>query len=66
VTVVDVLCAAGLGREPSKPVAPMRDYHSRTGFYRPVSVMRGAARDFQVPRDFRIPEPMRPYPSVRH
>ena len=30
-------------------------------FKRPPQQMRGAARDFEVPRDFRTPEALRPY-----
>ncbi|MCB8822780.1 cyclase dehydrase [Microvirga rosea] len=60
VTVLDVVCANALtGQEPQ----PRRyfDYSDRSGLPRPPQQMRGAARDFEVPRDMRIPDAMRPY-----
>ena len=65
VTLVDVLCARALsaGRERQR-VASVRDYGDRRGMPRPPGEMRGAARDFEVPRDFRIPEPLRPWTSA--
>jgi hypothetical protein len=39
----------------------MRDYSHRSGFTNSAERMRGAARDFQVPRDFRTPEALQPY-----
>jgi hypothetical protein len=66
VTALDVLCASALrsaGRSPGH--VPRHDYHGRSGFPRPPAAMRGAARNFEVPRDFRIPEPMRPYTSEK-
>jgi hypothetical protein len=61
VTALDVYCAQQLSREDAQPLPPPRDYGDRTGFPRSPSAMRGAARYFEVPRDFRIPEPLRPY-----
>jgi hypothetical protein len=61
VTVLDVICARALTRERMRPKRPMRDYSDRVGMPRPAQQMRGAARDFKVPQDFRIPEPLRPY-----
>ena len=61
VTALDVYCAQRLSREDTIPLPPPRSYSDRSGFPRPPSAMRGAARDFEVPRDFRIPEPLRPY-----
>lgn len=60
-TALDVYCAQQLSREDTVPLLPLRDYSDRTGFPRPPPAMRGAAHDFEVPRDFRIPEPLRPY-----
>jgi hypothetical protein len=58
VTAVDLVCATGLSAgEP----APPRDYRNRSGWPDSPTAMRGAARDFEVPRDMRIPEPLRPY-----
>jgi hypothetical protein len=61
VTVLDVLCAQMLRAE-DRPALPMRDYSRRSGLPRPPEQMRGAASDFEVPRDFRAPEVLRPYP----
>ena len=54
---------------PSIKSAPRRhrsaiDYHRRTGFPKPPEQMRGAARDFEVPRDMRTPEALRPFPTI--
>jgi hypothetical protein len=61
VTALDVYCATTLSGESPTPLPPPRDYTRRTGFPRPASAMRGAARDFEVPADFRTPEPLRPW-----
>jgi len=61
VTALDLYCATTLSGESPHPLPPARDYSGRSGFPRPATTMRGAASDFEVPRDFRIPEPMRPY-----
>jgi hypothetical protein len=60
-TALDVYCAQALSGESPVPLPPARDYSRRSGFARPPQEMRGAARDFDVPRDFRPPEPLRPY-----
>jgi len=61
VTVLDVLCARLLGTEQSPSHGTAYDYSTRRGMPRSPNEMRGAARDFEVPRDMRIPEAMRPY-----
>ena len=63
VTALDVVCAQRLGAEGAQQPAlpPPWDYSDRSGLPRPPEQMRGAARDFEVPRDMRIPELMRPY-----
>jgi len=61
VTAVDVLCAQALGSKLRPRRRMVRDYSDRSGMPRPASEMRGAARDFQVPHDMRIPELLRPY-----
>jgi hypothetical protein len=62
VTAVDLYCVGKLSGESRRPQAPVRDYRDRSGWPRPVEAMRGAAaRDFEVPRDMRAPEAMRPY-----
>lgn len=65
VAVVDLLCVQGLTSDKrlSKPGA--YDYRDRTGFPRSPNAMRGAARDLDVPADFRIPEPLRPWVDGR-
>ncbi len=59
VTVLDIVCGQWLSAEASRP--PPRDYSDRSGLPRPPEAMRGAARDFEVPRDMRTPEALRPY-----
>ncbi|MBV1799799.1 cyclase dehydrase [Siccirubricoccus sp. G192] len=61
VTVLDVICARALGGRRRQGRVGFRDYADRSGLPRPSEAMRGAARDFQVPRDMRVPEPLRPY-----
>jgi hypothetical protein len=63
VTALDVLCAQALSRDEMAPALPVRDYSTRRGMPRPPDAMRGAARDFVIPRDMRVPEAMRPYVS---
>lgn len=63
IAAVDLICAQTLSA--SRPLQPptrrVRDYRNRSGLPRPPEAMRGAARDFRIPRDMRIPEAMRPY-----
>lgn len=40
-------------------------YRRRTGFPRDPHAMRGAASDFDVPKDFRIPDALRPWTNGR-
>lgn len=61
IAALDVICARALTRERARPALPMRDYGRRVGLPRPPAQMRGAAGDFVAPRDFRIPEPLRPW-----
>lgn len=61
VTVLDVLCATTLSREDVYPLPPLRDY---SDLPRGIEAARGAARDFEVPEDMRIPEAMRPYATA--
>jgi hypothetical protein len=64
VTALDVLCATALGGAGDDDVpTPVWDYRYRRGMPRPPAAMRGAARDAVIPRDLRIPEPLRPYTS---
>jgi hypothetical protein len=65
VTMLDVICGWALGEQRQEARrAPARDYGHRSGLPRPPEAMRGAARDFEVPRDFRIPEPLRPWKAA--
>jgi hypothetical protein len=61
VTALDVYCAQTLSRETPHPLPPIQDYSDRSGYPNGIAQSRGAARDFEVPRDFRAPEAMRPY-----
>jgi hypothetical protein len=67
VMALDVLCARALGAAAQgrsrRGRLQLRDYSARSGMPRPPAAMLGAARDFPVPRDMRIPEAMRPYPG---
>ena len=60
VTALDALCAQRLSAN-GRFQAPVRVYSNRRGMPRHPLAMRGVARDFEVPRDMRIPEAMRPY-----
>jgi hypothetical protein len=64
VTALDLYCAGTLSSESPRPLPPMRDYRSRSGYPKPPEAMRGAARDFEIPRDFRTPEALRPWASA--
>jgi len=64
VMALDLICAQALGRERERQALPVWDYGDRRGMPGPPEAMRGAARDFEVPRDMRIPEALRPYTSA--
>jgi hypothetical protein len=61
ITALDVLCAQAAGTTEARAPVSTRDYSAKRGMPRPPEAMRGAARDFEAPRDMRIPEAMRPY-----
>lgn len=61
VALVDVVCASGLTAEKGGRKTAIADYSRRSGFPRGVHTARGAAQDFQVPDDMRIPAPLRPW-----
>jgi hypothetical protein len=68
VTVLDFVCGFSLARHPRPKLRPRRpaiDYGRRTGFPKSPEQMRGAARDFEIPRDMRSPEALRPFGSAR-
>ena len=60
VTALDAICATGLMAEKGLSSGARADYSGRSGFPRPANAMRGAASDFQVPRDMRVPDLLRP------
>lgn len=64
VTALDYWCASALSKGNSGPPRGrilIRDYRDRTGFPGGERAARGAARDYRGPKDFRVPELMRPY-----
>jgi hypothetical protein len=66
VMALDVFCARARGasaKDRRRRPRLIRNYGARRGMPSPPDAMRGAARDFPVPRDMRIPERMRPYPT---
>ncbi len=67
VTVFDLVCAEALrseeGSRQRRAVATM-DYARRSAFPKGTQATRGAARDFAPPRDFRIPDPLRPWENT--
>jgi hypothetical protein len=65
VTALDVYCGQQLSREDKRPLPPPADYRNRSGFPRSPRMMRGEASDFEVPRDFRAPQALRPWTEGR-
>jgi hypothetical protein len=61
VTALDAVCAAMLSSSNGQRSLPHFYDRDRSGFPAPPESMRGAASDFEVPRDFRAPEALRPY-----
>ncbi|HEV7265271.1 MAG TPA: cyclase dehydrase [Falsiroseomonas sp.] len=64
VTVLDLLCAESLRSEEADrqvQAKAARAYAMRSGFPRGAQAAQGAAREFEPPRDFRVPEPLRPW-----
>ena len=61
VTALDVICAGMLSSGYGEPPPRLVDYSDRSGLPRSPGQMRGAASDFEAPRDFRTPEALRPY-----
>jgi hypothetical protein len=62
VTLLDIVCAQALSSNSGS--RPLYDYSDRSGLQDGPAAMHGAARDFEVPRDFRTPEALRPYPTA--
>ncbi len=65
VTAVDIFCASSLSREKGGVKSATTDYSNRSGFPKGVSAVKGAARDFQPPRDMRTPDALRPWDVQR-
>ena len=61
VTVLDVICAQGLIAQKRLARPGIVEPGDRSGFPRPAAAMRGAASDFAVPADFRVPDALRPW-----
>lgn len=59
-TAADLFCAIGLTAEKGGRRRAVANYHNRTGFPRGKESARGAAQDFQMPRDLRAKDPLRP------
>jgi hypothetical protein len=53
VTALDVICAIGLTTEKGRPSTATADYRYRSGFPRGPQAARGAAQDFEMPREMR-------------
>jgi len=65
VTAIDAACAQALSMDGGEQ-QPQRifDYSDRSGLPAPPEAMRGAARDFETPRDMRAPEALQPYTAA--
>lgn len=61
VAALDIVCASNLSRSNGYDTRRGRStaLNYRSGFNASPEVMRGAARDFKVPDDFRVPKPLR-------
>ena len=62
VGVVGIACALLPDGKSTSGARALIDYSDRSGLPRPPEQMRGAASDFEVPRDMRPPEALRSYP----
>jgi hypothetical protein len=61
-TALDIYCANALTGESDGPDRERRwDYSDRSGLPRSPNEMRGAASDFEMPHDMRIPDALRPW-----
>jgi hypothetical protein len=68
IAAADWICARSLGPvERVVAIPPVHvNYGSRSGFPGGMQAARGAARDFEIPRDFRTPDLLRPLDQTRH
>jgi hypothetical protein len=60
VTLVDLACARGLSAEKGGLKTAVTDYSDRSGFPDGLSAAKGAASNFTVPDDMRVPKLLRP------
>src|SRR3954447_15429151 len=60
VTLLDIACATGLSGEKGGLKTAVTDHSNRSGFPGGLGAAKGAARDFSVPDDMRVPELLRP------
>jgi hypothetical protein len=61
VTAIDVACAKSLASAKGNRRTATTDYSNRSGFPKGLSLARGAAKNFKVPEDMRIPRLLRPF-----
>ena len=59
VTALDGICLRGLQTEKGGRNTAVADYSGRSGFPRAAAAMRGAAANFEVPSDMRVPDLLR-------
>jgi hypothetical protein len=67
VTVLDLVAAEALRTEEADRAThrrAARAHATRSAFPRGTQATRGAARDFEPPADFRIPDPLRPWAAA--
>lgn len=65
VTLADIVCVQGLTAD-KRPAQPgVYEYHNRSGYPHGLAAAHGAASDLTVPRDFRIPDALRPWREGR-
>src|SRR3954463_1352267 len=55
VTLVDIACGTALSAEKGGRKTAVTDYSSRSGFPNGLAAAKGAASDFRVPEDMRVP-----------
>jgi len=60
VTLVDIACAKGLSGEKGSRKTAVTNYSNRSGFPNGLDAARGAASDFRIPEDMKVPELLRP------
>jgi hypothetical protein len=64
VAALDLYCAQALSAA-EEARRPTVDYSNRSGLPRTPDQMRGAARDFEVPADMRVPAALRPWTEAK-